>query len=325
VPVAAGFAGDKLLIHDEAYDLSAQSDHGGTREQSPVTSKQHQQRVRAAAVACQFYPRDPKNLRAVVEQLLAKAGTAPVSAPKAIIVPHAGYPYSGEAAATAFATLQDHTQPISRVVIIGPAHYVRFRGLAVPTVDAFETPLGHVPVAQDAMAALESLGSVVRADAPHVPEHALEVELPFLQTVLQGFELMPILIGEASPQEVAEVLGQLWGGPETLILVSSDLSHFHSYEVARRLDAVTAAQIERGDWASLGPNAAFGYLAVAGLLIEATRRGLTIKRLSLCNSGDTAGPRDQVVGYGAWAFVTPRSPGREQARTNFASVDDLQQ
>ncbi len=193
-------------------------------------------------------------------------------------------------------------------MVIGPSHYVRFRGLAIPTVEAFATPLGHVPIDKDAMAVLEGLGSVIRADTPHLPEHALEVELPFLQMVLQeGFELVPILVGEAGAQDVAGALGQLWGGPETIIVVSSDLSHFHTYEAAQRLDAVTAARIERGDWASLGPDGACGYLAVAGLLIEAGRRGLTVNRLSLCNSGDTAGPRDRVVGYGAWVFTDAHS------------------
>jgi AmmeMemoRadiSam system protein B len=154
------------------------------------------------------------------------------------------------------------------------------------------------------MAQLDGLGPVSRCDAPHIPEHALEVELPFLHTLLQNFELMPILVGEASPQEVAEVLGRAWGGPETLMVVSSDLSHFHSYEAAQRLDAHTATRIESGDWAIVGPGDACGYLAIAGLLIEAEQQELTIRRLSLCNSGDTAGPRDRVVGYGAWAFNT---------------------
>jgi AmmeMemoRadiSam system protein B len=253
VPVAAGLTGGYLLIHNEAYDPSAQSDHGGSRGQSPVTSRQHQQRVRAAAVAGQLYPRDPGKLRAVVERLLARTKPASGPVPKVLIAPHAGYAYSGEVAATAFAALQDHAQPITRVVIIGPAYYVRFRGRAIPTVDAFDTPLGRVPVAQEEMAKLENLGSIIRADAPHVPEHALEVELPFLQVLVRRFELVLILVGDARLQEAAEVLGQLWGGSQTLIVVSSDLSHFHTYGAAQRLDAVTAARIERGEWASLGP------------------------------------------------------------------------
>jgi AmmeMemoRadiSam system protein B len=144
---------------------------------------------------------------------------------------------------------------------------------------------------------------VVRADAPHAPEHAIEVELPFLQLVLQRFALVPLLVGDARPEQVAEVLGRLWGGPETVVVVSSDLSHFHDYRTAQRLDAATAAAIEQGDWARLGPGDACGFLAVAGLLQHTAALGLRARRAALCNSGDTAGPKDRVVGYGAWAFT----------------------
>jgi MEMO1 family protein len=175
--------------------------------------------------------------------------------------------------------------------------------LAAPTVDAFETPLGRVPVDVEALSAIADLQFVIRTDAPHAPEHALEVELPFLQTVLASFKVVPLIVGDVAPQDVALVLRRLWGGPDTLIVVSSDLSHYHDYQTARRLDAATAAAIEHGDWASLGPNQACGCLAVAGLLLEAGRRGFQARRLSLCNSGDTAGSRDRVVGYGAWMFA----------------------
>jgi MEMO1 family protein len=267
-----------------------------------VTPMQHEPRVRAAAVAGQFYPRSPERLRGDVEAFLTKAAKAETGASKAVIAPHAGYVYSGTVAAAAFATLRGQASGIRRVVLIGPAHYIPFLGLAVPTASVFETPLGRMSVARDAAASLEELDFVVQADAPHLPEHALEVELPFLQVLLPAFELVPIVVGEAKPEEVAEALARVWGGPETLIVVSSDLSHFHEYETARRLDAATAAAIERGDWASLGPNDACGYLAVAGLLIEARRRSLAARRLMLCSSGDTAGSRDRVVGYGAWVF-----------------------
>ncbi|WP_114947917.1 AmmeMemoRadiSam system protein B [Microvirga calopogonii] len=272
-----------------------------------MASGRDQGQLRPAAVAGQFYPPSPHQLRTTVEALLAGARIAPVAAPKAIIVPHAAYIYSGAVAATAFAALQPHAGTITRVVLIGPAHYMPFRGLAVPTVDTFETPLGMVSLVREAATALADFAPVVRADAPHAPEHALEVELPFLQTVLRSFELVPLLAGDASPEEVAGALDRLWGGPETLIVVSSDLSHFHDYETARRLDAVTAAQIERGDGASLGPGNACGYLAIAGLLIELTRRGLGAQRLALANSGNTAGTRDRVVGYGAWITDAARS------------------
>jgi MEMO1 family protein len=259
--------------------------------------------TRPPAVAGLFYAGDPDQLQTQVLDLLADVAAATNVMPKALIAPHAGYAYSGRVAAAAFATLRGSAQAIRRVVLIGPAHYVHVRGIAAPTVDAFETPLGRVPVDIQALSKIVDLQFVIPANAPHVPEHALEVELPFLQTVLASFQVVPLVVGDAAPQDIAHVLRQLWGGPETLITVSSDLSHYHSYETARRLDLATAAAIERGDWASLGPNQACGCLPVAGLLVEAERRGLKARRLSLCNSGDTAGSRDRVVGYGAWMFA----------------------
>src|SRR5215468_3794366 len=258
--------------------------------------------VRKPAVAGSFYPAQPDRLRRQIAELLAEAEPAPKITPKALIAPHAGYIYSGLPAATAFATLRDSAQTFARIVLIGPAHYVAIRGVARTSIDAFETPLGRVPVDRDALAEITDLPFVSVNDAAHAPEHALEVELPFLQIVLPSFSLLPLVVGDATAQEVAQVLAQLWSGPETLLVISSDLSHYHSYETARRLDAATAAAIENGDWASLGPGQACGYLPIAGLLIEATRRNLKARRLSLCNSGDTAGSLDQVVGYGAWLF-----------------------
>jgi MEMO1 family protein len=258
-------------------------------------------KIRPAAVAGQFYPGDRETLRTSVSRLLAAAPASAAPVPKALIAPHAGYIYSGRIAAEAFATLAD-AQAVTRVVLIGPTHYVPVRGIAVPTADAFETPLGRVPVDREALSVLADLPFVVAADAPHGPEHALEVELPFLQALLGSFAVVPLLVGDAVPQQVAEILRRLWGGPETVIVVSSDLSHYHDYATARRLDAATAAAIERGNSESVGPNQACGFLAVAGLLVEAKTRGLAAHRLALCNSGDTAGARDRVVGYGAWMF-----------------------
>jgi AmmeMemoRadiSam system protein B len=258
--------------------------------------------TRPSAVAGLFYEDDPGRLRTQVLNLLTDVTASSNVMPKALIAPHAGYVYSGRVAAAAFAMLRDSAQTITRVVLIGPAHYVRLRGIAAPTVNAFEAPLGDVPVDVEALSEIADLQFVIRADAPHAPEHALEVELPFLQTALGSFRVVPLLVGDAAPQDVAHVLRRVWGGPETLIVVSSDLSHYHSYETARRLDLATAAAIEHGDWSSLGPNQACGYLAVAGLLMEAKRHTLKARRLSLCNSGDTAGSRDRVVGYGAWMF-----------------------
>jgi AmmeMemoRadiSam system protein B len=258
--------------------------------------------VRRPAVAGSFYPGHSDQLRQDVVKLLADVGTAVNIAPKALIAPHAGYIYSGSTAAAAFATLHDSRQTLTRIVLIGPAHYVAIGGIALPTVDAFETPLGRVPVDRAGLNEIAGLPFVSRNDAAHAPEHALEVELPFLQIVLPSFSLLPLVVGDASAHEVAQVLARLWSGPETLLVISSDLSHYLSYEAARRLDAATAAAIENGDWSSLGPGQACGYLPIAGFLIEANRRNLKARRLSMCNSGDTAGPRDQVVGYGAWTF-----------------------
>ena len=254
-----------------------------------------------------FYAGNPLRLQTTVSQLLAEVPTPRQASPKALIAPHAGYVYSGGVAATAFATLRGGAQSIKRVVLIGPAHYVALRGIAAPTVDAFETPLGCVPVDRDAVSTIADLPFVAQTDAPHAPEHALEVELPFLQALLPSFAVVPLLVGHAVPQAIADVLRRLWGGPETLIVVSSDLSHYHDYDTAVRLEAATADAIERGDCDSLGPERACGFLVVAGLLAEANRRGLRAQRLSLCNSGDTAGSRDRVVGYGAWLVEQARA------------------
>jgi len=264
-----------------------------------VESNSQRPKVRPPAAAGLFYAGDPDRLQAHVAELIRAVEASAGIPPKALIAPHAGYVYSGSVAAQAFARLRPGAHAIKRVVLIGPAHFVPVRGIAAPTVDAFATPLGRIPVDRQALAAIADL--VVEADAPHAPEHSLEVELPFLQALLPSFAaLVPLVIGDASAQEVAEVLRRLWGGPETAIVVSSDLSHYHDYDTARRLDAATAAAIERGEWQSLGPSEACGFLAVAGLIVETNRRGLAPRQLALCNSGDTAGGRERVVGYGAW-------------------------
>jgi AmmeMemoRadiSam system protein B len=257
--------------------------------------------VRPAAVAGRFYPAEPRQLRADVSAMLTEAG-APQGGirPKALIAPHAGYVYSGAVAAEAFRTVAGSST--TRVVLIGPAHYVGFSGIAVPGAEAFATPLGSVPVDRHAHAISAEFPFVARNDAAHAPEHALEVELPFLQVAVGKFTLVPLLVGDAVASDVGMLLDSLWGGPETLIVVSSDLSHYHDYETARRLDAATALHIESGAWAELGPDDACGARPIAGFLVAAERRGLKARRLALSNSGDSAGGRDRVVGYGAWAF-----------------------
>src|SRR5689334_7540412 len=259
-------------------------------------------RSRPPAVAGCFYPADPQRLRAEVANLLANASMETPWPPKALIVPHAGYLYSGSVAAAAFAAVKARGAMVTRIVLISPAHFAAVPGIAVPTAAAFETPLGPVPVDQAALAAILELPFVLRSDQAHAPEHALEVELPFLQTVLRKFSVVPLLVGDVTPQQVALALERLWGGPETLIVVSSDLSHYLVSDVARHCDADTAAAIERGDWAGLGPDDACGCRAIAGLLIAANAAGLSARRLGLLNSGDIAGGRERVVGYGAWAF-----------------------
>ena len=188
------------------------------------------------------------------------------------------------------------------MIVIGPVHFLRIRGIALPTVDAFRTPLGDVMLDRAALDAILDLPSVQRTDPPHARDHALEVELPFLQARLGEFTLVPLLVGDARAEEVADVLARLWDGAETLIVVSSNLSHYHPYAAAQRLDAASAQAIEALAETRLGPEAACGRLAIAGLLIQARRQRLRAERLALCNSGDTAGSKDKVVGYGAWAL-----------------------
>jgi AmmeMemoRadiSam system protein B len=258
--------------------------------------------IRRAAVAGLFYPADPSELESTVEDLLAhckaKHGSGRLCA---LIVPHAGYVYSGPVAAEAFALLRTENQRAARVVIIGPAHRMLIQGIAVSSARGFVTPLGITPLDTPAIAEVANFPSVVVDDEPHADEHALEVELPFLQTVLGSIRIVPLLVGSAAPREVAEVLSRLWED-DTLIVVSSDLSHYLRYEDARLRDCATAEAIERLDETAIDFEDACGALAIRGLLIEATRRGLSIERLALRNSGDTAGDRDRVVGYGAWAI-----------------------
>ncbi|TQV65064.1 MAG: AmmeMemoRadiSam system protein B [Halothiobacillaceae bacterium] len=257
--------------------------------------------VRPAAVAGRFYPAQPSALLHQLDDFIAPARETS-SWPKVLIAPHAGYIYSGPIAGQAYALLRAARGQISRVVLLGPAHFVRLRGLALPEAEAFATPLGTVPVDMDAVRAIADLPQVIRADAPHAPEHSLEVHLPFLQHMLDGFSVVPLVVGDATYEAVAEVIERLWGGPETLIVISTDLSHVLDYATARALDAQTAEAIEALQPEAIRYEQACGRTPLGGLLQLARQRGMRIERLDLRNSGDTAGPRDQVVGYGAWAL-----------------------
>ena len=260
--------------------------------------------ARRPAVAGTFYPGDPGELDRAVQGYLEGA-TAEVSAPppKALIAPHAGYIYSGPIAASAYARLRPVRSTIRRVVLLGPSHVVPLVGLAASSAEVFLTPLGPVRVDQNAVEGVLRLPQVQLLDEAHAHEHSLEVHLPFLQRVLEDFSLVPLVAGSASPEEVAEVLDELWGGPETLIVISSDLSHYHDYETAQQLDAATSCAIEELEPEEIHSEAACGRVAVGGLLVAARRRGLHAETVDLRNSGDTAGPRDGVVGYGAYVFV----------------------
>ncbi len=258
---------------------------------------------RPPAVAGQFYPARPDLLRHEVEAFLAAAVPGPGTFPKAVVAPHAGYVFSGAVAGSAFACIQALGGRVRRVVLLGPSHYVAFRGLALPTSVTFETPLGAVPVDAEAAAALADLRQVFVDPRPHAREHSLEVELPFLQVALGEFSLVPLAVGDAEPGEVAEVLERLWDGAETLIVVSTDLSHYLDYETARRHDERTAHAILALDEEAIGEADACGRDPLRGLLRAARRHGLSARELDRRNSGDTAGPRDRVVGYGAYAFA----------------------
>jgi AmmeMemoRadiSam system protein B len=269
-------------------------------------------KVRPAAVAGRFYPRDPVELRNLINDMLAQvtpatgreseglvaaggAGGTParLSGPKALIVPHA---------ASAYAQFLPARDQIRRVVVLGPSHYVAVSGFATSSAEAFATPLGLVPVDVEAVRQVRALPQVRELDEAHEYEHSIEVQLPFLQTVLRDFALVPLAVGDATPEEVGQVLDLLWDGPETRFIISSDLSHYCDFQTARRLDAATAKAIEALKPGGVGEERACGRIPIRGLLQAARRHGLRARAVDLRNSGDTAGPRDKVVGYGAFVF-----------------------
>lgn len=262
--------------------------------------------VRRAAVAGFFYPNEPGALRAMVRQFLDQGADAAAGAvdPKAIIAPHAGYRYSGATAGTAWATVRSGRGRITRVILVGPAHRVPLRGIGVPSVDRFDTPLGMVAIDNDLRDRVLELPGVVVSDEAHAEEHSLEVHLPFLREALgEDVRLLPMLVGWVDPEVVGDVIEGVWGGEETVVVASTDLSHYQDDSTAKRIDAETTELILAGRVDEITHERACGAWPVRGLLIAARRRGVAPRLLARCTSGDTAGPRDRVVGYGAFALA----------------------
>lgn len=257
---------------------------------------------RSPAVSGLFYPDRPATLRTMVSGFLAEA-RGQAGPPKALIAPHAGFEYSGPIAGSAYATLAPHRATTRRVILLGPSHHVAFSGLAVSGASTFETPLGDVPVDDELRRRALEYSQVRIFEPAHLMEHSLETHLPFLQMALDRFAILPLVVGEAEPDAISEVLEAVWGGPETLVDISSDLSHYLDYEAAQRLDAKTSRAIEAMTPHDISPPQACGRLPIQGLLLAAARHHLQARTLDVRNSGDTAGPRDRVVGYGAYVFV----------------------
>ncbi|MCH9698607.1 MAG: AmmeMemoRadiSam system protein B [Gammaproteobacteria bacterium] len=257
--------------------------------------------IREPAVSGLFYPADPEQLTLSINHFLAGAITQDQT-PKALIVPHAGYRYSGAIAASAYHLLKPVSKRIRRIILVGPSHHVGFEGIAVPVAECFATPLGHVRLDKTTINEILDLPFVQASDEAHQLEHSLEVQLPFLQTILEEFTVVPLLAGRSTPEQVASVLEQLWGGEETLIVISSDLSHYHDYASARHMDQRTSRAIEQLRPDKIDNDSACGQIPVNGLLTIAKKLGLSASTLDLRNSGDTGSSKDKVVGYGAYAF-----------------------
>jgi len=261
-------------------------------------------------VAGSFYPADPEVLRREVQRLLSAGSVSLPEAPAAAVVPHAGYAYSGPVAGRAYAALAPFAPEVRRIALFGPAHFVPFKGMALPEAEVFATPLGPLPVDTEAAAMLAPLAGVLVSDAPHAPEHSLEVQLPFLQVLFGTVPILPVLCGDASPEAVAGAMERAVQLEGTLLLVSTDLSHYLDWAAAKRADEATARVVESLAFERLAPGAACGRVPLAGLLCWARRRGLRALRIDLRNSGDTAGDRARVVGYGAWAFLPAQAEAR---------------
>lgn len=259
--------------------------------------------IKQPAVAGLFYPAEPETLQRQVQEYIAAAtGHFNLPAPKALIAPHAGYIYSGPIAGTAYASLGVAATAIHRVLLLAPAHRLAFRGIAYSSASHFQTPLGLIPVDQPILEKLARLPQLHRNDAAFREEHSIEVHLPFLQEVLEDFSIIPLLVGDATAEQVAEVIEQIWDGAENLVVISSDLSHYLDYESATKMDLKTSQAIEALRPEALTYHSACGRTPVSGLLLVAKRHGLKARTVDLRNSGDTAGSHDRVVGYGAYVF-----------------------
>lgn len=258
--------------------------------------------IRQPAVAGMFYPADAQILKADIHQYLQQVETVPGDVPKAIVVPHAGYVYSGPIAASAYKQILPFKDKISRVVLLGPSHQVAFHGLAVPQSDFFNTPLGNIPIDHKGIGLLAELPQVITSDQAHLQEHSLEVQLPFLQEVLSEFSLIPLVVGDAERNEVAEVINRFCDDEHTLIVISTDLSHYHNYNEAKQLDSATSDAIVNLKPDLIDYEDACGRNGLKGMLTVAEEKHLSVDLLDLRNSGDTAGDKSRVVGYAAYVI-----------------------
>lgn len=272
--------------------------------------------IRPTAVAGSFYPKNASQLNSMLEEYLSLK-TVDIAPPKAIIAPHAGYIYSGQTAARVYSTIKKRRTQITRVVLLGPTHRVYVQGIALPSNSHFASPLGNVSIDTEGLKKISAHRFVQYLDAAHEQEHSLEVHIPFLQKVLNDFTLLPVLVGDATPEQVATILEELWGGEETLIVISSDLSHYLDYETACKTDSNTTRLIENFDYKNIGSNQACGCMPMRGLLKLAQEKNMSIQTVDLCNSGDTAGTKDRVVGYGAYALFENRILNKEDEKLIF--------
>ncbi len=255
--------------------------------------------IRQAAVAGQFYPADKIQLQTQIDQLMATGKVQSGARPEALIVPHAGYVFSGRTAAQAYQSLISRRHEIKRVILFGPAHRVYLAGMALPSVDSFRTPLGDIPLDRENIARVATLPGVIESDEVHRLEHSLEVQLPFLQSILDDFLLIPVAVGDCDADTVASLLDSLWGGNDSLTIISTDLSHFHPYDVAEKIDASTCQKILDKS-SNLTGKEACGARVLNGLMRSKHAQALDIELLACCNSGNTAGDKNRVVGYGSF-------------------------